>query len=107
MTKVRSVLLAGTAALTLTLVACGPTLDEESFAQLQIGMTQLQVEGILDGPGDMLSTRHENSSGGMLATFAPGESPTITYIWKNSSGSREVTVDFRDGKAVGLAKAGF
>lgn len=107
MTTIRSLSVAAAAVIMLALAACGPTLDQETYDKLAVGMTQPQVEDILGGPGEEQSGGYEISSGGVLGSNDNRNATTTTYIWKSSSGAQEVTVTFKEGKVIGMAKAGF
>lgn len=78
---------------------------EENYAKLHNDMTLQQVEHILGSGDEETSGGYGISSGGLM-TGNTGEHDSVkTYSWK--SGSKQIIVDFKGGKAVNVRKLGF
>lgn len=86
----------------LALGACGPTLTQETFDQVQVGMTLEQVEEVLGGPGEKEVAGGFGATSAGITTYTSSEGLSEqVYVWKERArGGVEVIVKFKDGKVV-------
>lgn len=84
---------------------CEERIGEDTFAQIQVGMTRQAVEKILGEGTEETSGGYGISAGG-IATGNTGSRDTVkTYTWK--SGKKVIIVDFRNDEVVNVRKQGF
>lgn len=88
----------------LALAACSGGVSQESFDQIQTGMTQQKVEEILGSGEEQTSGGHGISSGGVLSGNTQ-PSNEKTFLWKD--GSMQIIVVFKDGVVVSKRQLGF
>lgn len=89
----------------LFLAACSGGINQESYDQIQVGMTQTKVEDILGSGEEQTSGGHGISSGGVLTGSNKSPANEKTFLWKE--GSMQIIVDFKDGAVVSKRKLGF
>jgi len=87
-----------------TLPGCGEDkVNAASFDAITTGMTLVQVEGIMGGPGEKQEVSGTSISGaGMAGT---SRSTQDIYVWK--SGLNEISVTIVQDKVVSKSKSGF
>ncbi len=88
----------------LFLTACSGGVNQESFDQIQIGMSQQKVEDIMGSGEEQTSGGHGISAGGVLSGNKQASNEK-TFLWKE--GSMQIIVDFKDGAVVSKRKLGF
>jgi len=82
---------------------CEQKLTDEKYAQLKVGMTDREIEGILRCGGGTEETQGGFNVGSSGVSGSSGTDRVFVY----KDGDRSVTVTYRDGKAVQLNKRGF
>ena len=92
-------------AATILMTACSSGgVDEETFDQITVGMSQSKVEELLGAGEEQTSGGHGISAGGVLSG---SKQPTNekTFLWKD--GSKQIIVEFKDGAVSSKRKLGF
>jgi hypothetical protein len=99
-------LLAAAALAMIALAAsCGPTYDQELYDQIQVGMSQSEVEDLLGGAGTEETGMSITASG--IPSTSNRASRNQTFTWKSNDLKQHITVTFKDGKVLNKAKSGF
>ncbi len=92
-------------ALLLALAACSGDISQESYDQIQVGMTMREVEDVLRASGEKQDTTETSiSSAGVMGSQ---QGRNHLYIWRTTDRKQEIAVEFRDGKVVNKYKTGF
>lgn len=106
MTTLRRIAMFPVLALAFVLAACDATISQNSYDQIQKGMTMSEVESILGGKGEeQASAGMSIGSGGAVGSTVA--SSTRTFVWK-AAGRKEVSITFdADFKVKDKNKSGF
>jgi hypothetical protein len=99
----RTACVAIVASLALSSVGCEDRITQENYDLIKIGMTKVDVDTILGGPGE----RQEVTGTGISAAGIASATRSVqdTYVWKK--GHKEISVTFVADRVVGTGKAGF
>jgi hypothetical protein len=92
-------------ALSLGLAGCGDKINQDTFDEITVGMSQEKVQEILGGEGTREDVSGVSISGAGVAGGSRVSSSVRTYTW--SEGSEKIVIDFADGKVLSKRKVGF
>jgi hypothetical protein len=88
----------------VALPSCGEDpVNAANYDAITIGMTMVQVEGIMGKAGEKQEVSGTSISGAGMA--GNSRSTQDIYVWK--SGLNEISVTMKDGKVVSKSKSGF
>ncbi|MBX3382694.1 MAG: hypothetical protein KF864_04195 [Phycisphaeraceae bacterium] len=95
--------LAAAGMLCMSIAGCEDTVNAESYAAIQPGMSLHEVEKIMGGKG----TQEEVTGVSISAAGMAGSSRSTqaVYVWKSKGNIISVTVN--DGKVLSVSKSGF
>lgn len=86
------------------LAACGPEVTNANFEQIEVGMSMVEVEGIIGGSGEKQEVR--GSSIGATGVESAGNSgdDRQTYVW--ADGNKQIIIVFEDGQVSSKRQTG-
>ncbi len=100
--KVRATMLAAVMAGFTVLAACDDKINDDTYTQIKVGMSQDEIENLMGGSGTRLEVGGTSISGAGVAGGAASNSQT-TYEWKK--GHKIISVTFANKKVVSMSKS--